>query len=435
LRFSKQQTDGLGGENMKVSLVLLLGSLVMAQSAGTFTPTGNMSAGRIGHTATLLNDGRVLIAGGYAVCCSGLASAELYDPSTGIFTATGNMAAPRYNHTATLLPNGLVMIAGGTSGSSVTLDSAELYDPTTGTFSPTGALTIPREWHAATLLSNGKVLITGGAGGHDLSRNVWATTELYDPSTRSFALAGRMTAARACHKAVLLANGEVLITVGSGCDSPAASAAELYDPGTGTSMETGGAAALTALGDSFVAATAKLLTNGKVLVSLAPSHCDELVPNTQLYDLTTETFSLTGSMQKARCLEAGVLLSDGKVLIAGTWSCTDSITAELYDPASGAFIRTGDMTAGRYLQTMTLLKDGRVLVVGGVGVATMPCRAWAPPTAELYNPPSVAPPPCCCISQPMGQDEVRFFTRVRIESSRPATLPLAARHWKSTAQA
>ena len=151
----------LRGFTRSVVLLVAVGcptSLVIAQPAGTFTPTGSMTTPRSSHTATLLTDGRVLITGG-----SGTGSAELYDPSTGTFTATLHMTTVRDGYTATLLPDGKVLIAGGLAGNnSPTLASAELYDPHTGTFAATGNMTVARFEHVATLLANGKVLIAGG---------------------------------------------------------------------------------------------------------------------------------------------------------------------------------------------------------------------------------------------------------------------------------
>src|SRR5664280_2529205 len=134
-----------------------------ASTAG-FSSTGSMTAARDAHTAALLSDGRVLIAGSYDGSTY-LASAELYDPKTGSFSPTGSTATPRAEHTATLLPDGRVLIAGGTADGSTVLASAELYDSKTGTFSPTSSMTAARGGHTATLLPDGRVLIIGGYGG------------------------------------------------------------------------------------------------------------------------------------------------------------------------------------------------------------------------------------------------------------------------------
>jgi phage gp45-like len=122
-----------------------------------------MLAARSEHTATLLLNGQVLVAGGANGAANlNYASAELFDPSRRTFSATGTMAAPRYGHTAVLLPSGKVLVVGGATDSGVVVSSAELYDPATGTFTKTDSMTVPRYGHTATLLADGKTLIAGG---------------------------------------------------------------------------------------------------------------------------------------------------------------------------------------------------------------------------------------------------------------------------------
>ena len=373
--------------------VVLLG-IARAQLPGTFTPTGDMTTARSGHTQTLLPNGTVLIAGGrYQPLQSpsfSLAGAELYDPTTGTFTATGSMTTPRQWHTATLLPDGKVLIAGG--GNCITSDpcwaSAELYDPSSGTFTATGKMTAARRAFTATLLNNGKVLIAGG----DLPGAVaTATAELYDPSTGRFTATGQMTAARDNHTASLLPDGEVLM-IGSGWWP--VPGAELYDPETGAFRSVAGTIPSGPFGRPRTTQMSILLTNGKVLTMLEDAESGNPA-GAAIYDPANSVFAPAG--ETAALTTTATLLPDGTVLATGyplLNTPPGGLNALRYDPVSGAFYPTGDMTTPRAGHSATLLLDGAVLVAGGQLVGGgVPCCDTTLSAAELYHPPVVIPAP------------------------------------------
>ena len=243
---------------------------ILKTGTGVLQPTGNMTVARCGHTATLLQDGRVLITGGEAPTETNVfatQSAELYDPVSGTFAPAGNMTLPQVDHTAILLLTGKVLIVG--------FGSADLYDPATNSFTPTSNPPVKRFDFATASLPDGRVLISGGETYWD---DVYVgPDELFDPATGRFTPTGKLTIARCCNTATLLPDGTVLVAGG------------LYDANN--------------------------------------------VPTdtTEIYDPATGSFSLGPKMQRARAAHSATLLSDGSVLLAGGWSPGGSdASAEIY---------------------------------------------------------------------------------------------------------
>jgi hypothetical protein len=178
---------------------------------GTWRATGRLANARFYHTATLLPNGKILVAGGYDNKAVYLASAELYDPASGSWSETGNLNTGRWAHTATLLPDGKVLVAGGYNFAATgPLASAELFDPATGTWSTTGSLAVQHSDHTATLLPDGQVLV---AGGYNIDGPL-ASAELYDPASGTWTATGTLNTARRNHTATTLSNGKVLVAGG-----------------------------------------------------------------------------------------------------------------------------------------------------------------------------------------------------------------------------
>ena len=296
----------------------------------TWQATGPLVEKRQGiWSLVVLKSGKVLLAGEHDT----LSGAELYNPETGKWSATGKLETGRGGHTATLLPDGKVLIAGGidySADGTPIFASAELYDPDKGTWSATGSMTVSRFKHAAVRLGSGEVLVAGGTSTEPSNDRPLASAEIYNPVAGAWRTVGSMATGRELVKAILLPDGRVLAvggSIGHFGKYKALASAEIYDPKTERWTSTG------ALLEARTQFTMTLLGDGRVLVAGGARPYTSALSTAEIYDPTSATWSAAGSMKTPRWNHRAVLLPNGDVLIVGGCDLQGELTSvELYSP-------------------------------------------------------------------------------------------------------
>lgn len=348
-----------------IGLVASTAPAILAGTSGTWAVTGTMNTGRLAHSATLLQNGQVLVAGGINSADLAIASAEVFNPATGQWTVTGSMLTTRYSHAAVLLPDGTVLVAGGiVSNTKGATAEAEIYNPSTGRWTRIASMGTARSSAGVALLANGQVLV---AGGINTTGQSLASAELYNPITGSWSFTGTMNFGRAV-QAALLADGDVLMAGGG----TSTRTAEIYSNGSWT---------LTS-GMVFGHPTTKsaALANGDALAyggTLASYVAEFFSPSTGVWTATHNLgISPPGGVTLTLLNTSNVLLVGGSVH-SGT-KYVPQKACHLYSPSGNNWLGTGSMNQARVSHTATLLPNGQVLAAGGGSTVLG--------SAEIYTP-------------------------------------------------
>ncbi|MEP7205791.1 MAG: kelch repeat-containing protein [Casimicrobiaceae bacterium] len=376
-----------------------------------FVAAGSMTEARARHTATLLADGRVLIAGGFTgvpqvvrstveiYCPDTMSSPSLADcpAGTGVFSTMAPLATAAEGHTATRLVNGTVLKVGGRS------NQVELFDPLTNTWSTRTPLPEARTFHTATLLVDGRVMI---AGGQDAAGATLDTTLVFAADGSGYTPGPLLTAARESHDARLLGDGRVLLAGGrfnNGSGYTVLASAEIYDPAATTCPPSivGCTTATGSMAAARFASSAASLADGRIVVAGGldgSMPTATLLATAEVFSPVSGTWTAIGTMSQARRSFALVRLFDDSWLASGGFgtSAARVTPAESLDPDLLVFDAAGDMLTARARHRATRLLDGRVLITGGTiddSVVPGGSADTAIGNAELYLGPPPPPPP------------------------------------------
>ncbi len=340
--------------------VLIFGGLsrgdAFVRSAELFDPVAGHSSPapaphrcRAFHTATTLRDGTVLIAGGFVRPYSTSRAAELFNGRAFVFLES-KMSAPRELHSATLLDDGRVLIAGGFVGGVTSIALCDLFDPVTRTFSPTGEMRLSRFGHAAVPLRDGRVLITGGT--QYPGEDTLDAAEIYDPGTGEFLPAGHMLADRSRHTATLLPDGRVLITGGnSAAAGRQLASTELFDPSSVT------------------------FADGPTMAVPRMDHTATLLGIVGLEAENGERYrvpAFSPALHKTQQGRPTYALGGGRVLITGGFTGTGGphtvASCEIFDSQHNSFSPASSLPSAVHEHKATLLPGGTALISGGLAI-------------------------------------------------------------------
>ena len=367
-----------GPQNIRVTASNASGSAsdshtITIEEGNRWESVDPLNVAREYHTATVLDDGRVLVVGGRTSSLAVTGSVELFDPETNSWTDAAELNMPRWHHTATLLEDSRVLVAGGHDGDGP-VGTSEVYNPSTDEWTQVVNMRVGRVMHTATRLLNGRVLAVGG-GGTDVLFN---SAEIYNPNTNSWTLTGSMQTTRTAHtETLLLANGLVVV-IGGRSDSGLLSSVEIFNPNTGNWTVRNSMSTARALH------TATKVPGGIIVVGgLGASETPQA--SVELFNPDDNTWTSLSSMSVDRQLHTTSFLQSGLLLSAGGYGAdvTGSgalESAEFYNRGLDQWNTAPSLTSRRQSHTASVLQDGRVLVVGGRGGGLIPINS-----AEIFS--------------------------------------------------
>ncbi len=331
-------------------------------------------------------------------------------------SASPAAAIRRVSHTATLLPNGDLLIAGGVNESGTTLASSDIVAASGPFINPTGTMNFARSSHTATLMTNGCVLVIGGnsAASDAAAPSAENRAEIYNPAAGSWTNLGALGTARYNHTATLLNDGKVLICGGQDASGNAISACDLYTPNAACTVA-GTISATPSLLQARYNHTAVLLKDGKVWFAGGrnPAATGVYLPTSERYDPGSGVFQSASPLIEARSQHTATLMGDGKVLVAGGFNLRDVIankgiteSAEIFDPVSNSVTPAAAMTARRHAHAASLSANGTVDVFGGLGNVTTsyvnPSASFVSGSSISFGAPTAAMTPLAAITTGYG---------------------------------